>query len=345
MPANFVTQPIKYRGSRFGTAPGTFRWLGIRSLAGDCRIDSPYERFRALSSRIFLNRNGIINVRFLSCAEGIRDNIHCCATGNFRENLSSTKHYSYIFLFFTLHFLEQWNILRISVGSGEEMGELTKEQFRDVRAWLSGYGQTFSDEAIRSFARRVQYTPTEPGAPLSHEEHQQVIDYADRGCTKCLEASWSAIDAVLAKRNVRKEETVPIDGTLITRMMDANFAASHTPYSYPPNMVEGMTAVIADALLSPLTTDEKQRFGSNYVRNCIAYGDVDSLLKARRSLIEAKPKTPDERVCIVPNGSGRVVTLDGKNVYWFGNGTNCKGDAEIYRLGLIAKLKRENEAK
>ena len=51
-----------------------------------------------------------------------------------------------------------------------------------------------------------------------------------------------AINDVLAKRNVRKEETVPMDGTLITRMMDANFSASHTPYSYSQNMVEGMTA-------------------------------------------------------------------------------------------------------
>ena len=116
----------------------------------------------------------------------------------------------------------------------------------------------------------LQYAPTKPGEPLSDKEWKElgVISGATWIDPNTKTAMHLAINDILAKRDVRKEETVPMDGTLITRMMDANFAASHTPYSYPPNMVEGMTAaarVIADALLSPLTTDEKQRFGSNYV--------------------------------------------------------------------------------
>ncbi len=224
------------------------------------------------------------------------------------------------------------------------MSELTKEQRISAgRLIADAVGENkFINYAnlVSRLAEVLQYGPNEPSAPLSDEKRETFGNLF--GGTLCRKY----IDKVIAKRSVRKEETVPIDGTLITRMMDANFAASHTPYSYPPNMVEGMTAaarVIADALLSPLTTDEKQRFGSNY-GNCIAYGDVDALLESRRSLIEDEPKTPDERVCIVPNGSGWAVTLDGKNVYWFGNGTNCKDAAEIYRLGLIEQLKQK-EAK
>ncbi len=135
-----------------------------------------------------------------------------------------------------------------------------------------------------------------------------------------------------------------IDGTLITRMMDANFSASHTPYSYPPNMVEGMAAaarVIADALLSNPSGDECELFDSTHQGMTSCDDALCEFIANRRALIEPEPNTPADRVCIVPNGSGWAVTLDGTNVYWFGNGTDRKGDAEIYRLGLIEQLKQE----
>ena len=99
--------------------------------------------------------------------------------------------------------------------------------------------------------------------------------------------------------------------------------------------------VIADALLSALTADEKQRFGSNYERNCIAYGDVDALLKARRSLIEPKPKIPDDRIllkhhceacskwCVYVDGERKTPSFESKDA------------AEIYRLGFIEQLKKK----
>ena len=46
----------------------------------------------------------------------------------------------------------------------------------------------------------------------------------------------------------RSTELKPREQALVTRMMDANFKASKTPYSYPPNMVEGMSAALRVAI-------------------------------------------------------------------------------------------------
>ena len=204
------------------------------------------------------------------------------------------------------------------------MSELTKEQRISAgRLIADAVGENkFINYAnlVSRLAEVLQYATTDPGAPLSGEG----IASLDGDLIE------KALVPYLAEARKIGWDPIP-EGDEV----------SHTNCR---KMLEAAARVIADALLSALTADEKQRFGSNYVRNYITYGDVDALLKARRSLIEAKPKTPEERVRIVPNGSGWAVTLDGDHVYGFGNGTDRKGDAEIYRLGLIEQIKQK-EAK
>lgn len=55
--------------------------------------------------------------------------------------------------------------------------------------------------------------------------------------------------------------------------------------------------------------------------------------------LTAKPKTPEERVLVIPNGPGWAVTLDGDHIYGFGKPSE-RGDAEIYREGLILRVKK-----
>ncbi len=132
----------------------------------------------------------------------------------------------------------------------------------------------------------------------------------------------------------------------MTELIGAMCLAYDSTYSLKGH-VPAMTAaarVLAEALLSNPSGDECELFDSTHQGMTSCDDALCEFIANRRALIEPKPNTPEERVCIVPNGSGWVVRLDGKNVYWFGNGTNCKGDAEIYRLGLIEQL-RQKEAK
>ena len=141
----------------------------------------------------------------------------------------------------------------------------------------------------------------------------------------------------------------------MTELIGAMCLAYDSTYSLKGH-VPAMTAaarVIADALLTEPEDDEiKYLWGrrEEYNKNgalCdynAIYPVIVMFLGSRRAHLESKPKTPEERVRIVPNGSGWAVTLDGDHVYGFGNGTDRKGDAEIYRLGLIEQIKQK-EAK
>lgn len=141
-----------------------------------------------------------------------------------------------------------------------------------------------------------------------------------------------------------------IDGTLITCMMDANFAASHTPYSYPPNMVEGMTAaarVLAEALLLNPSGDECKLFDSTHQGMTSCDDALCEFIANRRALIEPEPKTPEERVTITINAQWARVLVDGIKRYSFekdGNSEDNELLAELLRLGLIEQIKQK-EAK
>jgi hypothetical protein len=175
---------------------------------------------------------------------------------------------------------------------------------------------------------------------------QKEINDFDYIFQQCHGSRKQSVGAALNNFCRNRANLVPsIDGTLITRMMDANFAASHTPYSYPPNMVEGMTAaarVIADALLVPVTDEERKQLRElvGFVPSVVGFvpSVVDTFLYARRVRIEAKPKTPEERVTIK--------IISNRNELWIDSdytGTNfvSSSDAEIYRLGLIEQLKKK----
>lgn len=74
------------------------------------------------------------------------------------------------------------------------------------------------------------------------------------------------------------------------------------------------------------------------------FATVDAFLKERRAKL-LKPRTIEERVTIDfyrKNPDGWIVLLDGANPA--STIFNSEKDAEIYRLGLISKL-RESEEK
>jgi hypothetical protein len=129
---------------------------------------------------------------------------------------------------------------------------------------------------------------------------------------------------------------------LVTRMMDANFAASNTPYCYPPNMVNGMREalkVALDEVLEPVTAEERVDHDE------VGFIPVvtDGFLVSRRARYALK-LTLEERVTIcrwVHNPSRYTVLIDGWNP---GNhdGFKTLQDAERYRRGLIEEL-REKE--
>lgn len=203
------------------------------------------------------------------------------------------------------------------------MSELTKNQIRDARSILNRAAYSDIEDLPDRLAQVLQYATTDPGAPLSGEG----IASLDGDLIE------KAIVPYLAEARKIGWDPIP-EGDEV----------SHTNCR---KMLEAAARVIADALLSPLTTDEKQRFGSNYVRNCIAYGDVDALLESRRALIEPKPKTPEERVTITINAQWARVLVDGIKRYSFekdGNSEDNELLAELLRLGLIEQLKQK-EAK
>ena len=71
-----------------------------------------------------------------------------------------------------------------------------------------------------------------------------------------------------------------------------------------------------------------------------AMGLIKQIFANRRARL-LKPKTPEERVTIRPTHTiGYAIQMDGRDVHE----EICENDAEIYRLGLIAKLKADQEA-
>jgi len=143
---------------------------------------------------------------------------------------------------------------------------------------------------------------------------------------------------------------------LVTRMMDANFKASRTPYTYPPNMVEGMSAAL-DVAKEELLRPVNNSFYENpewdiYMGYSGHIEGFNAVLANRRAQLD-KVKTAEERVTVFNNDKhlGKdhnalwVVQRDGDNVIHLDKRLYSKEDAEIYRLGLIQKLKEEEKGK
>jgi hypothetical protein len=180
--------------------------------------------------------------------------------------------------------------------------------------------------------------PTEPGAPLSDRECNKLNTSLYGGISA---EAIAVINAVLANRNIRKEQPAPLDGHLIEKMCDAYNSDSGSSYSR-----SGMAAaarVIADELLGPATFNEAVKFGPGAQTEEERSFKVDAMMAARRARIEAKTKTPEERVKIEEVATHAT---DGscyweKRLYCDGNEMKQIDVLNYAYQGLIEKLKKE----
>lgn len=101
-------------------------------------------------------------------------------------------------------------------------------------------------------------------------------------------------------------------------------------------------AVAVEQFFKPISNEECRHYGevaddtvegSPYIFNA---GDFDGLLAARCSFYLNPPRSPEERVIVIPSvNDGYAVHLDHRQVFW----QHAEKDAQIYRLGLIQQLK------
>lgn len=145
------------------------------------------------------------------------------------------------------------------------------------------------------------------------------------------------------QQNVGRFQPDTSGGDLIARMLTAynmhKFTESTTAY-------EKMTAaarVIADALLGPATFNEAVKFGPGCQTEDERSFKVDAMLAARRARIEAKTKTPEERVKIEEVAT---YATDGschweKRLYRDGNEVKQIDVLNYAYHGLIEQLKKE----
>jgi hypothetical protein len=133
--------------------------------------------------------------------------------------------------------------------------------------------------------------PTEPGAPLSDRECNKLNTSLYGGISA---EAIAVINAVLANRNIRKEQPAPLDGYLIEKMCDAYNSDSGSSYSR--SGMKAAARVIVDALLGPVTFNEAVKFGPGCQTEEERSFKVDAMLAARRGRIEAKPKTDAEKI-------------------------------------------------
>jgi hypothetical protein len=225
------------------------------------------------------------------------------------------------------------------------MPELTESQRQNAkRAWHDAAMAKQNlvkildpDEIITTIAPHVQYAPTEPGAPLSDRECNKLNTSLYGGISA---EAIAVINAVLANRNIRKEQPAPLDGHLIEKMCDAYNSDSGSSYSR-----SGMTAaarVIADVLLGPVADDEWISPDDGKTVQATRYG-VNQILAKRRARIGAKTKTPEERVKIEEVATHAT---DGscyweKRLYCDGNEMKQIDVLNYAYQGLIEKLKKE----
>jgi len=201
------------------------------------------------------------------------------------------------------------------------MPELTESQRQNAkRAWQDAAMAKQKlvkildpDEIITTIAPHVQYSPTEPGAPLSDKECNELNVSIYGGV---LGEAITVINRILSKRNVRKcgcgypphvgrcqpdnsernESPVPIDEDLIGKALTAYNTHKFTEITTAYEKMAAAARVIADELLGPATFNEAVKFGPGCQTEEERSFKVDAMLAARRGRIEAKPKTDAEKI-------------------------------------------------
>jgi hypothetical protein len=141
------------------------------------------------------------------------------------------------------------------------------------------------------------------------------------------------------KTKFSKQPTQPPAGDVdpnaevVTRMMNANFAASGTPYSYPPKMCKGMAAALAVAREGYVSLDDVEKAIREVWH---PYLQESTALDGFVHHVRARLAKPAERVTVSDiGGHPFAVKLDGKHVKGFG----IRLDAERYAAGLREELK------
>jgi hypothetical protein len=142
----------------------------------------------------------------------------------------------------------------------------------------------------------------------------------------------------------RETQPSPVDDDLVERALSiyTEYCRAKIPLR-ENDRVEAMAAVIllvqqdSNARWEKAVADELRKVHSWYEHAIVNF------LHAIHARIEAKPKTPEERVVLMPRdlAAGKYdVTLDGK---W--QITLPQKAAQTFRLGLIVELSKENRGK
>ena len=241
------------------------------------------------------------------------------------------------------------------------MEKLTKEQIENASQISYDLGALSSevkwDEAsdfikniwrLRMVAAApfLQCAPTEPGAPLTDEEWEEICQTL--GLASSLwKKDKAKVDRVLARRTVRKEEPAKLDEDAIERACAAYEYAKDQDYSGTPGEKSDCMTAAARVIVQDRDAKWEKAIRADYNEGSIASADREvAKLRAR---IEAKPKTPEERVTVEEVHTTPVnysvncaftAMKDGKSA---GPLHSKREYAETYRLGLIAQLEQEEK--
>ena len=240
------------------------------------------------------------------------------------------------------------------------MEKLTEEQIESAASLMKGFAASFNQGANsvpwsdtqssvkalwRSHAKHVleesilQYAPTEPGAPLTDEEWAEICE-ALRLRSSLWKKDKREVDAVLARRSVRREEPAKLDGDVIERAAKAGNAACGLQTDDVDSVNRLFTAAAARVIVQD--RDAKwEKATAAYLLDEHGWNVGDALFAASkiRARIEAKPKTPEERVTIRERVTDFAVDVDGIMDEYFRPITKAKA----CRLGLIAQRKQEEK--
>ena len=197
------------------------------------------------------------------------------------------------------------------------MTELTKEQI-ETASVVMRKAATCPDESnesirvkiIKAIAPHVQYAPTEAGVPLSEDEKaalaQPLNDYRYGKRPELAEKLlYDAIDSLLARRIVRKEEPAKLDVVL---------------------------GIVRAKLV------QQNNWNPTYAK--IFCEEVRFRVEAKSKPLEGRVTVEEGGTSAIPIWT---VKRDGETVLHMSKDLYTYEDAKIYRLGLIAQLKQEEK--
>lgn len=174
-----------------------------------------------------------------------------------------------------------------------------------------------------------------------------------------IQAARDAIEALIVSGNARSLAVIEAIAPHVQYQLDpgadvmqaaveaANEVAranDHNLCIFTAEAIAAAASVLLAWALRDVTEDEQSsvaRKNAGCTLSTWGRDRINEILQDRRTALEPKPKTPEERVIVVPsvkNEGLAHVELDGRVC---GPVLMTQEDARIYRLGLIEKLKQE----